>query len=392
MNIAYLVSEFPAISHTFILYELEQLEKIYNIYTISVNQPKNFEIMDEREKIYSNKTFYIKKEIKNNFFRIFYLFFIRKFGTSFKILFNSFKLHYLKGPKSIKKSIGYFIEAIFLLDYIEEKNISHVHVHFGNNSANLMLLLKDNCDFSLSIHGPEIFYNTRELLLEEKFKEARFIRAISFFCQSQIMRFLNEKMWKKIHIIHCGVDTDIFTPNHNKNTDEKIILSVGRLCKSKGQILLLKVLEKIDKKIICYFIGGGEDYDYINKYIKEKNIKNIKLLGPKPRSETLEWLKKCEIFLLPSFAEGVPVSLMEAMSMGKTVISTKINGIEELIDNGINGYVVQASNKKSLKEIIEKVIDFDQKDIGNNSRRKIIEEFNIKKEVQKLVEVFEEYM
>lgn len=390
MNIAYLVSEFPAISHTFILYELEELKRKYNTYTISVNEPNNFEIMDEKEKIYYNKTFYIKKYIKNKPFRVFYLFFIKYFTKSYKLLLNSFKLHYYKGPKSFKKTIGYFIEALYLYDYLEKNNINHVHIHFANNSANLLLILKDYFDYSLSIHGPEIFYNTRELLLEEKFKGAKFIRGISYYCQSQIMRFLEVDMWGKIHIVHCGVDPDIFM--EEKEVEENILVSVGRLCKSKGQIFLIKVLEEIKSDFICYFIGGGEDYYYIKNYIEEKKLENIILLGPKPRSETLKWLKKSKVFLLPSFAEGVPVSLMEAMSMGKIVISTKINGIEELIDNGINAYVVQASDKKSLKKIVEKNLINNEKDIKENARKKIVEEFNIKKEVEKLVEVFEKYL
>ncbi len=390
MNIAYLVSEFPAISHTFILYELEELKKIYKIYTISVNQPKNLEIMDEIEGEYYKNTFYIKKTIRDNIINIFFIIFIKYFFIGQKILINSFKLHYLRGPKSLKKALGYFLESLCLLDYLNKNNINHVHVHFGNNSANLMLLLKDIYPFSLSIHGPEIFYNTREWLLEEKFEEARFIRAISYFCQSQIMRFLHVNLWEKIHIVHCGVDAEVFIAENNYH--EKLILSVGRLCRSKGQMFLIKVLEEIKKDFLCYFIGYGEDYDYIDEYLREKNINNIKLLGPQPRSVTFEWLKKAKVFLLPSFAEGVPVSLMEGMSMGKVVVSTKINGVEELIDNGINGYVVSPTDKERLKEIIEEILDYDKKEIRENSRKKIVEHFNIKKEVVKLVEVFGKYM
>lgn len=397
MKIAYLVSEFPGISHTFILREIEELKKNnVEVITISINSPKNLEIMDGKEKLYYNTTLYLKEELKKNVFKYFFKIFTPQ---GINIFFSTIKLNYFKGPKSLLKTVGYFLEELVLLTHLKKLKVSHVHIHFANPAASLILPINKHTDinYSLSVHGPEIFYNTDKNLLEEKFRDAVFIRGIGFFCRSQIMRFLDTKQWEKIHMVPCGVDPEIYSRSEVPRNEIVNIVSVGRLIPSKGQIIILKALNRLAKKGLNFklnIIGGGIDDSLLKSYSKENELESyIFFLGVRSREETKELLKNMDIFTLPSFAEGIPVSLMEAMSMEIPVISTVINGIPELIQDGKNGFLVMPSDVEGLSEIFEKLIldDVLRKKIGQEGRKIIKNKYNIYKSANKMVELFKTY-
>lgn len=397
MKIAYLVSEFPGISHTFILREIEELKKNnVEVVTISINSPKDLEKMDEKERFYYNTTLYLKEELKKNILRYFFKIFTPQ---GLNIFFSTIKLNYFKGPKNLLKTIGYFLEELVLLTYLKKLKVSHVHIHFANPAASLLLPINKHTDinYSLSVHGPEIFYNTDKNLLEEKFRDALFIRGIGFFCRSQIMRFLETQQWDKIHMVPCGVDPEIYRRSELPRNEIVNIVSVGRLTPSKGQIVILKALNRLAKKGMNFklnIIGGGVDASLLKSYVEDNDLEShIYFLGVRSREETKEILKDMDIFTLPSFAEGIPVSLMEAMSMEIPVVSTIINGIPELIQNGENGFLVMPSDIEGLSNIFEKLIldDVLRKNIGREGRKIIKNKYNIYKSADKMVELFKTY-
>ncbi len=189
------------------------------------------------------------------------------------IFFSTIKLNYFKGSKNLLKTIGYFLEELVLLTHLKKLKVSHVHVHFANPAASLVLPINKHTDinYSLSVHGPEIFYNTDKNLLEEKFRDAVFIRAIGFFCRSQIMRFLEVKQWDKIHMVPCGVNPEIYRRYELPKNKIVNIISVGRLTPSKGQIVILKALNRLSKKGMNFklnIIGGGMDDSLLKSYTK----------------------------------------------------------------------------------------------------------------------------
>ena len=352
--------------------------------------------MDEKERLYYDRTLYLKEELKKNVFKYFFKMFTPQ---GINIFFSTVKLNYFKGPKSLVKTLGYFLEELVLLTHLKKLEVSHVHIHFANPAASLLLPINKhtNIDYSLSVHGPEIFYNTDKNLLEEKFRDALFIRGIGFFCRSQIMRFLDIKQWEKVHMVPCGVDPEIYRRSELPKNEIVNIVSVGRLTPSKGQIVILKALNRLAKKGIDFklnIIGGGVDASLLKSYTKENDLESyINFLGVRSREETKEILKNMDIFTLPSFAEGIPVSLMEAMSMEIPVVSTVINGIPELIQNDKNGYLVMPSDIEGLANVFEKLIldDVLRKKIGVEGRKIIKNKYNIYKSTEKMVELFKTY-
>ncbi|TDT72446.1 glycosyltransferase involved in cell wall biosynthesis [Hypnocyclicus thermotrophus] len=402
-KILYLCSEYPALSHTFIDVEVDELSKNFEIYTSSINYPKNIEKFSDDYVKRLNKTYYIKKENKKNILLIVLKYFIINPLKFINILNYTYNLSVKNGVKNIIKAVGYFIEAILLHNYMKKNNIKHVHIHFANPAATVALIAKEfeGIEYSISVHGPDVFYNVKENLIVEKIKNAKFIRAISYFCQSQLMRESTPDYWDKINIIRCGIDLSKFNNinefvKEKKENDKINILCVGRIVPSKGQLLLVETVKKVIKKTKNFkvtFIGGGEYLKNLKEKVEKSNLENyIEILGPVNNDKVIKALESSDIFVLPSFAEGVPIVLMEAMSKKIITISTKINGIPELIDDKKDGFLVEASNIDELSELLIEIIknSDNYKELKNNARKKIEKKYDIRKNIIKLKELFEE--
>lgn len=400
-RILYLCSEYPALSHTFIDKEIDELEKNkFEVSTASINYPKNYDKFSYDYQNRTTKTYYIKKEKKSEI-----LFLILKYKLSnlpkfLKVLNFAYKISVKSGVKNFKKFIGYFIEAILLHNYMKKMKIGHVHIHFANPASTVAMIAKEfgGIEYSISVHGPDEFYNIKENLIREKVEGAKFIRTISYFCNSQLMRESNPKYWNKFNIVRCGIDLNQFKSIEKIENDIFNIVCVGRLTPSKGQTILLEAVKKIKKQAKNFkliLVGGGEDFEIIKEKIEKENLNEyIELKGPVSHETVKEILKGADVFVLPSFAEGVPVALMEAMATGIPVISTKIAGIPELIEDYKDGFLVEASNEIQLAELLINLINkkIDLNEIKKNARKKIEEKYNIKKNISGMIDLFNKYI
>lgn len=397
-RIGYLCSEYPAISHTFIAREIDIIEQEgFKVIAASINQTKNLEKLSEKDRKRAEHTYFIKKTKKNKIAGLLLIYALTKPKKFIDSLIYNYNLTKKNGPKNIKKTIGYFVEAVLLHSWAKRNSIKHIHVHFANPAATVALVAAKfgGIEYSLSVHGPDEFYNINENNVREKIEGAKFVRCISYYCQSQLMRLSNPLNWSKFHIVRCGVNPEQFIANKTKKEkDYKNIVCVGRLTPSKGQLILLeasKILteQKIKHKVTL--IGGGEDYNLIKEKITEYGMeKNIIMTGPIGQDEVLAALKECDIFVLPSFAEGIPVALMEAMAMEIPVVTTAITGIPELIQNGKDGFLVEPSNKEQLAEVIKWIIENNDKmeKISVAARMKVKEKYDVEKNTKILADIF----
>jgi glycosyltransferase involved in cell wall biosynthesis len=206
------------------------------------------------------------------------------------------------------------------------------------------------------------------------------------------MIFAPTEKWEKMYIVHCGVDPELFKLVSHQGQGKRL-LYLGRLAVVKGLPILLQSLvslKEIYPDVCLTLIGDGSDRVELEKLTEKLDLKdNVKFLGYKSQAEVREQMQLTDIFVLPSFAEGVPVSLMEAMAAGVPVVATQIAGVSELVDNGVSGYIVPPGDPKSLAEKIEKLI-FDPElrtQFGLAGRQKIETEFNINKEADWLCQI-----
>ena len=395
-RIGYLCSEFPALSHTFISREISILEREgFKIVTASINTTRSLYKMDEQDKNYAKNTYYIKATPK---LRIMALLLRYGLGTFRFIpaLAYALRLNAFSGARNARKTIAYLIEAVLLHSWARKNGIRHIHVHFANPAATVALIATrfGNIEFSLSVHGPDEFYDVQQNVLREKIEEAVFVRCIGYYCQSQLMRLTPMSQWGKFHIVRCGLYHDEFSRRPARKVPGKTVLCVGRMCPSKGQAVLIeatRILRARGVDLQVVLLGGGEDLDAIRNMVKSKGLGTIvQVEGPVGHSRVKESLAECDLFVLPSFAEGIPVALMEAMASGVPVMSTNIMGIPELIEHGVSGLLVQPSNVEQLADAIEAVLlgKIDTGKFLDNAVEKIKTTYDVEANTRKLGELF----
>ena len=142
-------------------------------------------------------------------------------------------------------------------------------------------------------------------------------------------------------------------------------------------------------------VGEGSERSELEQLANELGLSShIEFVGYKSQAEVREYLQKTDVFVLPSFAEGVPVSLMEAMAVGVPVVTTQVGGVSELVDNGVTGYIVPPGDPISLAEKIHILLTDVQlrNNFGLASRIKIEKEFNIILETEKLAQIFTRWL
>ena len=396
--IAYLCSEYPAISHTFIYREIESLRKAGMIvHTASIHKPSNLKVMTSDEQMEAEKTFMVLSQpiplilsAHLHCLRKSPLGYLRMAGGAIKLL--------TKGPKSPVKALAYFAEAGILLQWLHSLGISHIHEHFANPTAIVAMLMKiyGGINYSLSVHGPDIFYRVDSALLEEKVQEAAFIRCISHYCLSQIMRISEPAKWDKFHIVRCGVNPDLYSVREEPHNPIPNILCVGRLVPAKGQHILLeacRVLKQEGLQFNVTIIGEGPDSSSLEQFTTINNLKDIvTFTGVLGQNTVRDYYDKADIFVLASFAEGVPVVLMEAMAKEIPVISTRITGIPELIEHEHDGLLATPGDADDLARQIRKLLKNPELRcvFGRAGRKKVISLYNQHINNKQMVNLFHE--
>jgi colanic acid/amylovoran biosynthesis glycosyltransferase len=400
IKLCYLASEYPGISHTFIFREIHGLRSLgFQVSTASIRRPANLARMTSAEKQDAAETLYIKESSLVQAAKAHWGLFWRSPWRYLGMLAASWR-YSRRGPRNVLKGLAYFAEAGILLHWLQQQEIRHVHVHFANPAATVALIASryGAIDYSLSVHGPDIFYDVTINLLPDKIKNARFVRCISYYCQSQLMRLVPFDYWSRLAIVRCGVDLDIFQRRPDPGNAVPEILCVGRLVPAKGQHILVAAVGRLKEGgIPCHvtLVGGGEDQTSLSTLAQRLDITDrVTFTGPVGQDEVHAYYDRADVFVLASFAEGVPVVLMEAMAKEVPCISTQITGIPELIENGVDGLLVTPGNVAELAETLIKLLQDREPrlKLGANGRRKVETKYNLPVNCLELAEVFRKYL
>ncbi|MBV5326044.1 MAG: glycosyltransferase family 4 protein [Chlorobium sp.] len=382
--IAYLCSEYPAISHTFIYREIESLRKAgVTVYPASIHKPSNLQVMTSDEREEAARTLMVLSLPIPAMVGAHLHCLLKNPGGYVRMIFAAVKL-LTTGPKSPLKAGAYFAEAGILLEWMHRHGVTHIHEHFGNPTALVAMLMKHygGVSFSISVHGPDIFYIVDTAMLAEKVREAAFVRCISHYCRSQIMRISKPESWKKLHIVRCGVDPDLYVPRAEPVNPVPNMLCVGRLVPAKGQHILLEaciLLKKEGVRFQLTFVGDGPDRDSLEQFSALAGLNDmVTFTGALGQDKVRDYYDKADLFVLASFAEGVPVVLMEAMAKEIPVISTRITGIPELIEHDCDGLLATPGDAVDLARQIRKLLDDSglRRELGVAGRKKVVGLYN----------------
>jgi len=395
-HIGYFINQYPAVSHSFIRREILALESLGVRVSRFAIRPGQGELVDIADKAEESVTKFIintpVKELIVSIGRQLLFNSIRFFNTFiFALKFNA------QYEKNLKKALICFFEACVLRDWVNQQGVQHLHVHFGTNSTTIAMFAKQlgGADYSFTVHGPEEFDKPLMIGLNQKIKESRFVMAISSYGSSQLRRWADYADWEKIHIVHCGLDEGFINFLPQPILNEPRFVCVGRLCEQKGQLLLLQAVsrllaEGISLKLVL--VGDGPMREQIEQFISDHNLGScVELTGSLSGEGVREQMSMARAFVLPSFAEGLPVVIMEALAMGRPVISTYVAGIPELVIDGVNGWLVPAGAVDELVNAMRNAIQAPSQklmDMGLSGRLRVLERHSVFTEAEKLKQLF----
>jgi glycosyltransferase involved in cell wall biosynthesis len=403
MRISYFTSSYPRATDTFIQREVVGLRVAgHEVFTSALRRPEGSNNVSELIRSERENTTYL---LPANALAIIKLNIITLFKTPaiyFKTLCLAFKTR-KPGIKGTLYQLFYFQEALLLSNYLIKNRIQHIHNHFGDSSGAVTMLASQlsGVGYSITFHGPHIFFEPTLLALREKVRFAKFIVCISNYCRSQMMLFSDAEDWHKLHIVHCGVDVAAYSTREPVAkilvNDAFKLLYVGRLAAEKGVPVLLNSLIALKKEghnFHLTLLGDGPERADLEHKVKQHGLQEHVYFGGFASQETVrKTLQNSDVFILPSFAEGVPVSLMEAMACGVPVIGTNVGGVTELIQHGVSGLVVSPSDEVSLKQAIMSYMENEQlrESVKREARQTIEAQFNLNLEIAKLGKLIEKY-
>ena len=286
--------------------------------------------------------------------------------------------------------IAYLFEACYLSRQLRAKRIDHLHNHIGEGCAAVAMLasMLSGVPYSFTVHGPGEFDKPTQLSLAEKVRRSKFTVAISSYGASQLYRWTNPADWKKIQVIRCGVRwQDLKT---KEVAPDRQLVCVGRLSEQKGHLVLLEAIAKLKNEptFKVVLVGDGPLRGIIEERAATLGIRNcITITGWLPADKVLEEISRSRALVLASFAEGLPVVLMESLALERPAIATGIAGIPELIEPGVSGWLVPAGSVEALAEAMKEALSADLSrlaEMGRAGAARVREQHDQAREARKL--------
>jgi colanic acid/amylovoran biosynthesis glycosyltransferase len=355
-RVAYLTTAYPYVSHTFIRREIVALERLgYGVTRVAIRAGDA--VVDADDVAEDAKTLHLLGQSKGWLLRHGLCGAVLAGGALLAGLGAAWRLS-KASERGLVRHLAYFVEALCLMAYLRTQGTEHVHVHFGTNAAAVALLMKlmGGPSYSMTIHGPDEFDAPIGLSLGWKAREALFTVAITRFCDAQLRRWLAVADWHKLHVVGCTVDEEWFDAARPVDEGARDIVCVGRLSKQKGQLVLLDALAEAVARGFTgrlVLVGDGPLRDEIEGRANELDLSaKVRITGWADACEVRRALLDARTLVLSSFAEGLPVVIMEAMALQRPTVCTSIMGIPELVIPGENGWLAVTGDASALAEAI----------------------------------------
>lgn len=355
-RVAYLTGEYPRATDTFIQREVAALRTLgVEILTCSVRRTAPGQLVGPEQRAEDRATFHVIEAGRSP---------LRLLGAH-AAAFAAAPRRYLStlglalrsaapGLRGFALQLAYFAEAAVLAGHLRRERVRHLHNHFGDSSCTVAMLAAGlaGLPFSVTIHGPAEFFALEKWRLDIKIARAAFVACISHFCRSQLMLISPPEQWDKLHVVRCGVLPERYGRDPAAGPGNGRIVFVGRLAAAKGVPVLLDAFRTVrasHPEATLTLVGDGPERPAIEARIAALGLSEaVEITGFLSQAEVAGRLARSDVFVLPSFAEGLPVVLMEAMASGLPVVATRIAGVAELVEDGISGLLVPPGDADSL--------------------------------------------
>jgi len=396
INIAYFINQYPKVSHSFIRREILALERQgFNVQRIALRgwDGDLVDVDDLRER---GQTQYVLLEGISGLL----VAALRMMATHplrfAAALWAALRMG-VRADRPMPYHLIYLAEACRIVPWLEASGAQHVHAHFGTNSAEVVMLanLLGGPGYSFTVHGPEEFDKPEFIKLREKVRRAAFVVAISSYGRSQLSRWVDYADWPKIKVVHCGLEPAFHKVAAVPAPSSPRLVCVGRLCEQKGQLLLVEAVAQLVRKgvdIELVLAGDGEMRDEIEQLIAQRKLqKHIRITGWISSEQVRKEILAARALVLPSFAEGLPVVVMEAMALRRPVLTTYVAGIPELIESGKHGWLFPAGDVEALAAAMEEFLALPLaalEQMGDAAYQRVLERHDIDTEAVKLSRLF----
>jgi glycosyltransferase involved in cell wall biosynthesis len=362
------MTHYPRVALSFLSGEIDEMEaRGATIHPFAMNLPDEADLRSEDARARYSKTHYLKR--------------------SWSELLGTFASTALRHPIAMTKLVGtaissargdlpltvrrfsHLAQASSVARECDRRSIRHLHAQFGQAPATIAWFASEIMNFpskgraswSFTIHGFQDFVDETIARLDLKAAGAAFVVCVSDFTRSQLCRLLHPSLWNRAHVIRCGIDLSHFAMRDARSqSSPPRLITVGRLSSEKGQVVLLracKLLTDRGTKVRLTLIGSGPLEGLIRDEIASEGMEDyVELTGELPPDAVRSRLEESDVFCLTSFAEGLPISIMEAMAVGVPVIATSIAGIPELVVNEDTGLLVPPGNIDALADALETLL------------------------------------
>lgn len=360
MKVAYLASQYPAVSHTFILREVTAVRDLgVEIVTFSIRRGEADPALGPEGLIeFENTRALVPVRMLSYLGAIGWALGTR-FRRFWRCFFREVPWGQAKGIKAKLLWMAYFLEAVQLARWLKQSGAERLHVHFPNNgsSTGMIAALLVDIPFSMTAHGSELLEPQR-FQLGLKTEQCDFVACISDFGRKLIQNEISDEHDSKLAIVRCG--PAIFHPLPMPDADRPEIICVARLSEEKGHFVLLEALQQLAAEGVnfaCTLVGGGPLEDEIRADVEKRGLQNhVTLDGAQPPDAVRGYYERASVVCLASFHEGIPVVLMEAMATQRPVVATAVGGIPELIRDGENGWLVPSKDPSALAEALKQAL------------------------------------
>ena len=392
-RIAYVINQYPKVSHTFIRREILALERQgFDILRIAL-RGWDAELVDEEDRHERTHTRYVLQE---GFYALLWAVF-RTLLKAPKRLFSALVLA-IRMSRGAERTLPYHLvylaEACRILPWLKSFGATHVHAHFSTNSTEVVMLANalGGPPYSFTAHGQvELYFGG----LGEKVRRAAFVVAISSFGRSQLYHRIEHAYWQKVKVVHCGLEPAFHMVEPTPLATTPRLVCVGRLCKEKGQLLLIEAAHRLAVMGIEFELvlaGDGEMRAAVEDMIARYGlVKQVRITGWISSHQVREEILAARGLVLPSFSEGLPVVIMEAMALRRPVLATYVGGIPELVQPGENGWLFPAGSiddlTKDMEDCLLKPLD-ELKKMGDAGYLRVMERHSIDAETAKLSNLF----
>jgi colanic acid/amylovoran biosynthesis glycosyltransferase len=395
LKIAYFVNQYPKVSHTFIRREILALERRgFEVQRVAL-RGWDTPVPDEEDRTERDRTHYVLRNGAASLVLPAVRCLLKSPVRFFAAVALAMKMSRASRERPMVYHLAYLAEACVVLSWVKAFGARHVHAHFGTNSAEVAMLTRalGGPPFSFTVHGPDEFL--RPMGLPEKIRRSTFTVAISSYGRSQLYLRLPHRDWPKVHVVHCGLENAFFDMAPVPVPDTPRFVCVGRLSEEKGQMLLLEAVARVAAKNIpieLVLVGDGPLRGELEKLIEKYRLgAQIRITGWISNKQVRDEIARARALVLPSFSEGLPVVIMEAMALRRPVLTTFIAGIPELVHSGENGWLFPAGSLDDLTNALEAclttTIDELQK-LGDAGYGRVIARHSIDVEAGKLAEIF----